>query len=309
MSRTRRGWSISRVELAGFEITLLATGGTHAVLKEAGLPVRSLQDDMNLPQVLSGRVKTLHSPLFGAILAKRTPEHLAELRTMKVDPIDMVVVNFYPFEKVVRDTEAGEERIIENIDIGGPSMVRAAAKNFEYVTVVPSPRHYGFVAGELKANSGRTTLGSRRRLALEAFSFTASYDAAIHNGLRRRLEQNSGLPERFLLSASKFQDARYGENPDQRATIYSVDGSAGMTGWARARRGNTLVQQLPRHRERLRHTGGIRGRPIRGYGQTRQHQRLLVRPHGRGGLLPRPFVRPRGRLRRDGRAQQGGRQH
>jgi phosphoribosylaminoimidazolecarboxamide formyltransferase/IMP cyclohydrolase len=217
--------------LAGFKITLLATGGTHTTLKEAGLPVRSLQEDMNLPQALSGRVKTLHSPLFAAILAKRTPEHLAELRAMKVDPIDMVVVNFYPFEKVVRDMETGEERIIENIDIGGPSMVRAASKNFEYVAVVPSPGLYGFVAGELKANSGRTTLRSRRRLALEAFSFTASYDAAIYNGLRRRLEQNAGLPERFLLSASKFQDARYGENPDQRATIYSVDGSTGMTGW------------------------------------------------------------------------------
>ncbi len=110
---------------------------------------------MNLPQALSGRVKTLHSPLFGAILAKRTPEHLAELRAMKVDPIDMVVVNFYPFEKVVRDTDSDEEKVIENIDIGGPSMVRASSKNFEYVTVVPSPRLYRLrargAAGERRA--------------------------------------------------------------------------------------------------------------------------------------------------------------
>jgi phosphoribosylaminoimidazolecarboxamide formyltransferase/IMP cyclohydrolase len=218
-------------DLAALGIVLLATGGTHASLREAGVPVRSLQDDMNLPQSLSGRVKTLHSPLFGAILARRTPEHLAELRAMKVDPIDMVVVNFYPFEKVAREAEAEEASVIENIDIGGPSMVRAASKNFEYVTVVPSPRLYGHVLEELRSNSGKTSLACRRRLALEAFSITASYDAAIYNGLWRRLEKEPGLPGRYLLSASKFQDARYGENPDRRATIYSIDGSRGMTEW------------------------------------------------------------------------------
>src|SRR5208283_4455125 len=183
------------------------------------------------PQSLSGRVKTLHSPLFGAILAKRTPEHLAELRAMKVDPIDMVVVNFYPFERVVKDRDADDEKVIENIDIGGPSMVRASSKNFEYVTVVPAPRLYGYVLEELRSNSGRTSLAARRRLAVEAFSVTASYDAAIYNGLWRRLEKDPGLPGKYLLSASKFQDAKYGENPDQRATIYSIDGARGMTGW------------------------------------------------------------------------------
>jgi phosphoribosylaminoimidazolecarboxamide formyltransferase/IMP cyclohydrolase len=226
-------------ELTAFNITMLATGGTHATLKEAGLPVRSLQEDMNLPQALSGRVKTLHSPLFGAILAKRTPEHLAELTAMKVEPIDMVVVNFYPFEKVISDREADEDEIIENIDIGGPSMVRASSKNFEYVAVVPSPKLYGYVVEELKSNSGSTTLRSRRRLALEAFSITASYDAAIYNGLWRRFEQSAGLPSRYIFSASKFQEAKYGENPDQRATIYSADGSRNMTGW-RQLAGETL---------------------------------------------------------------------
>ncbi|MDA4122582.1 MAG: bifunctional phosphoribosylaminoimidazolecarboxamide formyltransferase/IMP cyclohydrolase, partial [Thaumarchaeota archaeon] len=102
--------------LRSYEVTLLATGGTYASLKEAGVAVRSLQDDMNLPQALSGRVKTLHSPLFGAILAKRTPEHLAELKAMKADPIDMVVVNFYPFEKVLADKDTDDEKLIENID-------------------------------------------------------------------------------------------------------------------------------------------------------------------------------------------------
>ena len=218
-------------ELAAFRITLLATGGTQTALKEAGVPVRGLQEDMNLPSSLGGRVKTLHSPLFGAILAKRTPEHLAELAAMEVDPIDMVVVNFYPFQKVVSDVEADEEKIIENIDIGGPSMVRASSKNFQYVTVVPSPQLYGYVVEELKANSGRTTLRARRRLALEAFSVTASYDSAIYNGLWRRFEQGAGLPGRYVLSAARFQDAKYGENPDRRATIYSIDGTQNMTGW------------------------------------------------------------------------------
>ncbi len=219
-------------ELTAFGITLLATGGTYAALKDAGLPVRSLQDDMNLPQFLSGRVKTLHSPLFGAILAKRTPEHLEELKTMKVDPIDMVVVNFYPFEKAAREPGAGEERLIENIDVGGPSMVRAASKNFEYVTVVPSPAEYGPVSGELRTNEGSVSLATRKRLALEAFYITAAYDATIHEGLRRRFGGEAAFPDRFLLFATKFQDAKYGENPDQRATIYSVDGYRGITGWA-----------------------------------------------------------------------------
>jgi phosphoribosylaminoimidazolecarboxamide formyltransferase/IMP cyclohydrolase len=219
-------------ELAALRIGMLATGGTYAALKEAGVQVRSLQDDMNLPQALSGRVKTLHSPLFGAILAKRTPEHLAELRAMKVEPIDMVVVNFYPFEKVVKDPAADAEKVVENIDIGGPSMVRASSKNFEYVTVVPAPALYAPVLQELRANGGRTTLSLRRSLALEAFSITAAYDAAIYNGMRGRFEGSAGLPSRYLLSASRFQDAKYGENPDQRATIYSVDGSRSMTGWS-----------------------------------------------------------------------------
>ncbi|MDG6926499.1 MAG: bifunctional phosphoribosylaminoimidazolecarboxamide formyltransferase/IMP cyclohydrolase [Nitrososphaerota archaeon] len=218
-------------ELAGLGITLMATGGTYTAIKESGVQVRSLQDDLNLPQALSGRVKTLHSPLFGAILAKRTPEHLAELRAMKVDPIDMVVVNFYPFERVASDPSSDDETIIENIDIGGPSMVRASTKNFRYVTVVASPRHYAPVLAELKANGGKTSLHLRRRLAVDAISITGAYDVAIYNGLWKRFEGVGVLPSRFLLSATKFQDAKYGENPDQKATIYSIDGSKNMTNW------------------------------------------------------------------------------
>ena len=150
---------------------------------------------------------------------------------MKVDPIDMVVVNFYQFEKVASSPSSDEEKVIENIDIGGPSMVRASCKNFHYVTVVPSPSLYPSVLAELKARAGATSMAMRRKLALEAFSITGAYDAAIYNALWRRFEGSSSLPGRFLLSASKFQDAKYGENPDQRATIYSIDGAKNMTNW------------------------------------------------------------------------------
>jgi phosphoribosylaminoimidazolecarboxamide formyltransferase / IMP cyclohydrolase len=219
------------LELEKMGVTLLATGGTYTSLKDAGVHVRSLQDDMNLPQALSGRVKTLHSPLFAAILAKRTPEHLAELKAMNVEPIDMVVVNFYPFEKVAADPSSDDEKVIENIDIGGPSMVRASCKNFRYVTVVPSPSLYTKVVEELKENGGSTTLETRRKLAIEAISITGAYDSAIYSGLWKRFEGSDRLPGKFLLSASKFQDAKYGENPDQKATIYSVDGAKSLAGW------------------------------------------------------------------------------
>ncbi|MDA4122482.1 MAG: bifunctional phosphoribosylaminoimidazolecarboxamide formyltransferase/IMP cyclohydrolase, partial [Thaumarchaeota archaeon] len=132
---------------------------------------------------------------------------------------------------VLADKDTDDEKLIENIDIGGPSMVRASSKNFEYVTVVPAPRLYPSVLEELKANGGKTSLALRRKLASESFSITASYDSAIYNGLWRRFEGPAKLPEKYLLSASKFQEAKYGENPDQRATIYSVDGSRNMTDW------------------------------------------------------------------------------
>jgi phosphoribosylaminoimidazolecarboxamide formyltransferase/IMP cyclohydrolase len=229
--------------LRGFGVSLLATGGTYSALSEAGVEVRSLGDAMGLSEALSGRVKTLHSNLFAGILAKRGDAgHMQELREMKVTPIDMVVCNFYPFEKVANDPAAGEDMLIENIDIGGPSMVRASIKNHLYVTVVPSPKFYAPVLEELTKRGGRTTLGLRRTLAVEALAMTAAYDSMIYNVLRQRFaaaaaangdqgESVGGLPGRFLLSATKYQDARYGENPDQRAAIYSIDGARSMTEW------------------------------------------------------------------------------
>ncbi len=226
--------------LRSFGVSLLATGGTYTALKESGVDVRSLGEAMGLSEALSGRVKTLHSNLFAGILAKRDDEgHMRELKAMGVSPIDMVVCNFYPFEKVAKDAAATDETVIENIDIGGPSMVRASTKNHLYVTVVPSPKSYARVLAELAEKGGKTGLELRRSLAVEAFSLTASYDSLIYNELRRRFASGDALPEKFLLSASKYEDARYGENPDQRAAIYSIDGVRSMTEW-RQLSGDTL---------------------------------------------------------------------
>jgi phosphoribosylaminoimidazolecarboxamide formyltransferase/IMP cyclohydrolase len=214
--------------LLSFGAEILATGGTYAELKDAGLSVKSLQDDMKLPTALSGRVKTLHAPLQAAILAKRTSEHLAELEAMGVKPVDMVVCNFYPFQEALRKG-AVDEALVESIDIGGPTMVRAASKNFERVAVVSSPGLYDLVIDEMKKNGGGTTMAFRRALAVEAFSLTSSYDTAIFNGLRR--EATGGFPSKLLISASKFKDAKYGENPDRRAVIYSIDGWRTMSSW------------------------------------------------------------------------------
>jgi phosphoribosylaminoimidazolecarboxamide formyltransferase/IMP cyclohydrolase len=218
--------------LRSFGTSLLATGGTFGALKEAGVEVKSLGEAMGLSEALSGRVKTLHSNLFAGILAKRGDAgHMRELKAMGVSPIDMVVCNFYPFEKIAADQSATDETIIENIDIGGPSMVRASTKNHLYVTVVPSPKFYARVLEELSKKGGKVGLELRKSLAVEAFAITASYDALIYNELRRRFSGGEAFPGTFVLSATKYQDARYGENPDQKASVYSIDGARSMTEW------------------------------------------------------------------------------
>ena len=286
--------------LRSFGISLLATGGTHSALKEGGVEVKSLGEAMGLSEALDGRVKTLHSNLFAGILAKRSDEgHVRELKAMGVSPIDMVVSNFYPFEKVTSDPTAADEVVIENIDIGGPSMVRASTKNHLYVTVVPSPRFYAPVLEELATKGGRVGLEMRRSLAVEAFAITSSYDAAIYNELRRRFSPGEAFPRRFVLSASKHQDAKIrGEpRPEGRDILHrrgqEHDGVEAALGRS------ALVQQLPRHRERLRHPRGLRGRPDRGDGEARTDQRVRVRSDNRQGIFARARVRPRGRLRGD----------
>ncbi len=219
-------------ELAGvvrsFGADLLASGGTFSALREAGVEAKSIQDELKLPTSLDGRVKTLHAPLHAAILAKATDSHMAELRAMGVRPLDMVVCNFYPFREAAEDPSATEEELVEKIDIGGPTMVRGASKNFDRVLVVPSPGLYAEVIAELRRHEGATTREFRRAMAAEAFSITASYDSLVSGRLR---PTRSELPARLTVSASKYKDAKYGENPGQKAVIYSIDGWKTMADW------------------------------------------------------------------------------
>ena len=217
--------------LEEYSIEMLATGGTYTTLEQAGIKARRLDEVVRYPEMIDGRVKTLQPEIFAGILARHVDDHLHQLREMEVEPIDMVVCNFYPFEKTVSEQNPKLEDLIEHIDIGGPSLVRAAAKNNEYVTVVPSPKFYDAVVEELQSNEGSTSLELRRRLAQAAFGIVSSYDMAIYSGLRRFTEPNQIFPDHLFISAHKFEDAKYGENPNQKAAVYKLDGYSGMADW------------------------------------------------------------------------------
>ncbi|MEO8500780.1 MAG: bifunctional phosphoribosylaminoimidazolecarboxamide formyltransferase/IMP cyclohydrolase, partial [Vicinamibacteria bacterium] len=214
----------------GFEI--LSTGGTATSLAEAGVPVTSVSDITGFPEILGGRVKTLHPKVFGGILAKRNEEHLADLTNTGLSPIDVVVVNLYPFEDKVSKGASFAEAI-ENIDIGGPSMVRAAAKNFQSVCVVVDASDYGLLLEQLARPTG-VDPATRLFLAQKAFRHTARYEAAISQYMAEieaadegyaKAESDSVFPYRLNQSFEKIQDLRYGENPHQRAAFYSDMGS------------------------------------------------------------------------------------
>ena len=203
--------------LRSFKVSLLATGGTYTALRDAGVEVRGLGEAMGLSEALDGRVKTLHSNLFAAILAKRGDAgHMRELKAMGVSPIDMVVCNFYPFEKVASEPGASDEKVIENIDIGGPSMVRASTKNHAYVTVVPSPMLYAPVLEELTKKRGKVGLELRRSLAVEAFAMTSSYDAAVYNELRRRFSPERPSPASSSSPPPRTRTRGTGRTPTRR---------------------------------------------------------------------------------------------
>ncbi len=204
---------------AGVEI--ISSGGTATLLIEAGVPVRKVSDITGSPEILGGRVKTLHPKIHGGILAdRRKPEHITELDQHNIGAIDLVVCNLYPFEKTIAAPGVTEDDAIENIDIGGPAMVRAAAKNFHSVAVVVNPDRYEAILDEIRA-SGDISEDTRRHLSLEAFRHTAAYDVAISSYLGR----NSGWPDRILFSGEKVQELRYGENPHQEAAFYRSVGT------------------------------------------------------------------------------------
>jgi len=205
---------------------LLSTGGTAKLLAEKGLPVTEVGTHTGFPEIMDGRVKTLHPKIHGGLLCRRDkPEHLAQAKQNGIEPIDLVVVNLYPFEATVAKEHVEFEEAIENIDIGGPSMLRSAAKNHESVTVVCDPDDYGHVLAAMADSSKLRDL--RRGLALKVFQRTASYDAAIAHYLETQLaepdlEALSGFPKRFSLGYSKAQTLRYGENPHQKAALYGT---------------------------------------------------------------------------------------
>jgi phosphoribosylaminoimidazolecarboxamide formyltransferase / IMP cyclohydrolase len=224
--------------LAGMGVELVSTGGTARVLREAGLEVRDISDLTGFPEMLDGRVKTLHPKVHGGILAMRAnPEHQAALAEHGIETIDMVVINLYEFEIVAGRFGAPVSELIENIDIGGPSMIRSAAKNYQDVAVVVSPGDYGMLLEELRAHGGDLPLAVRWELARKAFRLTAAYDAAITARLARievaegefRDAEPPALPVSLDLHVPRLAVLRYGENPHQSAACYAA-GSKGIAG-------------------------------------------------------------------------------
>ena len=209
--------------LAQFKIKILSTGGTAKLLAEHGIPVTEVADYTGFPEMLDGRVKTLHPRVHAGILARRdSPAHMAEIRAAGIEPIDLVVVNLYPFAQAVTKPGCTLEEAIENIDIGGPSMLRAAAKNYAGVAVVTDPLDYPKVLSEVREHGGGLSEATRFALAQKAFAHSAAYDAAIGDYLATLAgrEKPSPFPERLALRFEKVQDVRYGENPHQAAAFY-----------------------------------------------------------------------------------------
>src|SRR5215469_929373 len=219
-------------KLADLGVELISTGGTAKLLRDSEIRVKDISDLTGFPEMLDGRVKTLHPKVHGGILHRRdVASHRSAVAEHGIQPIDMVVVNLYAFEKTAAKAGVHFEELIENIDIGGPSMIRSAAKNFQDVAVVTSPSDYDAIAEELANSGGELSSGTKWRLAQRAFATTAAYDSAIASTLERvssnghrELHAADGFPNTLRLSFHKIMDLRYGENPHQKAAMYS-DGS------------------------------------------------------------------------------------
>jgi phosphoribosylaminoimidazolecarboxamide formyltransferase/IMP cyclohydrolase len=209
-------------ELARYGVEILSTGGTAKLLREAGLTVKDVSDFTGFPEMLDGRVKTLHPKVHGGLLGMRgNPEHVATMKQHGIEPIDMVVVNLYPFEATVAKPDCTLEDAIENIDIGGPTMLRSAAKNNADVTVLVDCADYRTVLAEMAANNGAVSKGTNFRLAVKVYQHTAAYDGAISNWLGCRLGEGAdNFPATLTTQYKKTQEMRYGENPHQAAAFY-----------------------------------------------------------------------------------------
>ena len=208
-------------ELHNLDVQIISTGGTSKAISEAGIPVTDVSEVTGFPEIMDGRVKTLHPKVHGGILARRDkPEHLKAISDLGINTIDMVVVNLYPFEKVTQDPDISLETAIENIDIGGPSMLRAAAKNYKDVVVITDPNDYSPIIEQLK-NSGEVDGQTRAELAVKVYHRTAEYDAAIDTHLSRAIMEEN----RLHLYFSEGQTLRYGENSHQKASFYKDNSS------------------------------------------------------------------------------------
>ncbi len=201
-------------------VELISTGGTAKAIKEAGLPVKDISEVTGFPEMLDGRVKTLHPVVHGGLLSLRdNKEHMETIAKHKIQPIDLVCVNLYPFEATIAKPNVELHEAIENIDIGGPSMIRSASKNYRSVTVVVSTARYADVIKEMTENDGASTFKLRQELAIEAFGNTSRYDGMIHEYLHKNLSEKA-WPDIFTISGVKLQEMRYGENPHQPAAFY-----------------------------------------------------------------------------------------
>ncbi|MDD4013578.1 MAG: bifunctional phosphoribosylaminoimidazolecarboxamide formyltransferase/IMP cyclohydrolase, partial [Candidatus Omnitrophica bacterium] len=218
----------------GWEI--ISTGGTAKAISSLGIKVRDISSFTGFPEMMDGRVKTLHPKVHGGLLALRdNEEHLRQAEEYGIEFIDMVVVDLYPFASTVRKPGVTLEEAIENIDIGGPSMLRSAAKNYRSVAVVSSPDQYGKVLEELDKNGGEISVATKLELAVEAFGRTSAYDGMISSYLSGAAsKETKGFPETLTFSYSKIKDLRYGENPHQRAAFYA-DADRSLSGLASAK--------------------------------------------------------------------------
>ncbi len=212
--------------LAELGVEIISTGGTARELTEAGVGVRSIDDFTGFPEMMDGRVKTLHARLYAGLLARRDDEeHLRAAAEQDIEQVDLVCVNLYPFEQTLARGDASDAEIVENIDIGGPTMIRAAAKNSGFAAVLVDPGDYAGVLDELRDSNGRLSLGTRERLAAKAFACTARYDAAISTWFAQRTTEEGTFPASWREAYEKVSDLRYGENPHQQAAFYARVGS------------------------------------------------------------------------------------
>ena len=213
--------------LKNFNVEIISTGGTAKALRDAGIEVRDISDVTGFPEMMDGRVKTLHPCVHGGLLALRdNPEHVAAMQQHEIEPIDMVVVNLYPFAVTIARPGVTREEAIEQIDIGGPAMIRSAAKNANDVAVVVDPAQYPALIEELHQHAGSISIPTRQRLAIEAFRKTAQYDATVSAYLAG--ETSDEFPAQITSTLTKLSDLRYGENPHQHAALYKTSSGGGL---------------------------------------------------------------------------------